>query len=611
MEGIVWDRVEIDADEDGEEGYEDAALRRWWKKQRLPTCVPVEYTGFVPLRLPLSTALPTDVLPLKNVGTALHAELEAKAYIVFYVRGTRNGHLLATLLGGYPTHLLKQIRALGEPLYVGDLWHSRCFDEWSLHVGVQSDTHWLPIPCEGTVRTCNVSGDSWTVEHRLKRRLDLMLVWWKQRLNGRFIQVDGPAILAALHCEGGEMDLGSDEGRQRELSAYWLLVFVCSHEPWLWDVRAYWERALLEWRMASLYCKEYHMAICLQRNAAHCPIRGNESQDQVDPRELLLYGKRHPGVPLPRLWITVDASTVPPALLSNPHYDVERGTVTITHRDFVPWIWHQMVSAALAVSKRLHVSMHHVEPGDPIALERCRIDADVYRTVAPLIKRCEDARDEERARIAANALRASETAELPGIDTPPLLMEAARTRFPMCMSQHVFRAFEQGRHPKNHSRVSLAMFLLKSGYTVDQVDAAMFALFASDDSFVSRYPRGGWNETSYRAKFGLQTLHLNKTQPAYACETLIEATKRGQDYGCPFARTGRDSKEVPLILQWSRVELVDIEDIAGVSYPQGRCQRDFNKRAALPDITPPVIKHPNAFMRRRNQAPPPVVVATK
>jgi len=92
--------------------------------------------------------------------------------------------------------------------------------------------------------------------------------------------------------------------------------------------------------------------------------------------------------------------------------------------------------------------------------------------------------------------------------------------------------------------VAFAKFLIEAGYPVEQVDAAMFSLYASDREFLARYPPGGWNETSYHVEFGVQTLHMYKgiiqsripTLGAYKCETLVEAARKGSAHGCPFFR---------------------------------------------------------------------------
>jgi len=566
MSDSIWETILVP---DELKDNVSAVLDAWWESEQLmPNQVPLRYVGFIPVKLPLQGKdPPSSNLPLQRSNAALHTELENKCYLVFYVR---MGQILR-VLGAYPSHLLKRALETRETMLLGDLWRARCYDEWPVYVGarlpnciaprVHADgdharscflspshsllrnrtaTHWLPIPARGTETLCTSSAraSAWKW-----RRFDLMLLWWRERVNSRFIYTDGPTILLVLH-EQREMDLTCDTGREAELTAYWLLVFICAHDPWLWEVRSYWERSLLEWRIRHYYPMDKHFAICIQNNAKHCPVVKLENETQVDGRELLLYGKRHPGAPTPGLWVTVPITSVGPDLLGSTLYDTERGVIIITRRDFLQWAWHQMDVAATDMMKSVSAQLNHVEEGDDAFMTRYHTDPDARHMVDAFLVRCQRFRDQERARVIASQAKIAALAELPDISTAPALINAAKTRFPLCMAQHVFAAFEEGTHPKNASRVAFAKFLIEAGYPVEQVDAAMFSLYASDREFLARYPPGGWNETSYHVEFGIQTLHMYKgiiqsripTLGAYKCETLVEAARKGSAHGCPFFR---------------------------------------------------------------------------
>ena len=465
--------------------------------------------------------------------------------------------------------------------------------------GVTSPSHWFYVP---TIRArdmaCN-AGDGRVCIEKLQRRVDCMLCWWKHRSNSLFVQQDSLRLLEAMH-ESGEMDLSTEEGRLAELRAYWLLVFVCAHDPWLWDVRAHWEHALLKWRVAHYYCREHHFACCLLNNTRHapcglafsvltvgiprlCPIAGIEKVEDVDPIVLNNYGRRFPGAALPSTWVRVPFSSMPPSAMAKPEWDVNDGEVIITFRDYVPWVWHQMVQAADDMERRIHVSRYD----DVLDMDRLTADQDMLGFIGPLLGQCQKMRDEERTAMRL-AQETRVQATLPPIGQVEDLLKAVKSRMPLCMLQHFWLAFERGKHPKNASRLSLAKFLLEAGYDVQQVrlapsisldqrtnprkqvDGIMFGLFSLDAEFMQRYGANGWNEGTYHKKFGVQVVHLhskvvvNKTIGAYGCAKLVEAGRAGDTCGCPFFKSGPGArKDLAMMLDWAAIPPIDIEDIAG------------------------------------------------
>ena len=433
-----------------------------------------------------------------------------------------------------------------------------------------------------------------------------MLCWWKHRNNGMFLQQDSGRILEVLH-ESGEMDLSCEEGRLIELGTYWMLVFICAHDSWLWDVRDYWEHALLKWRVAHYYCHEHHFSVALLRNEGLCPTLGAATTENVDLVVTQNYAKRFPGSIMPATWARVTFDTLPPSAMSSPNWEVRDGGVYITFRDFVPWAWHQMVRATDEVNRRILVARWD----DSLDADRLMYDQDLRDFLSPFLSRCEHLHKEEREAVRTAQARYVDPT-LPPVGNAEEVLRAVKSRFPLCMLQHFWLAFDKGRHPKHHSRVALAKFLLEAGYNVQQVDGIMFSLFSLDKDFTSGYGAGGngWNEVTYRKKFGAQVADMHRkaqgseSKRAYGCGALIRSGLNNEARGCPyFKKAPGASKDVAVMLDWAGVPMADIEDIAGkpVGDALERCQCDFNKRSLLRDAPYFVMRHPNSYMRGYNK----------
>ena len=464
--------------------------------------------------------------------------------------------------------------------------------------GAVSPDHWFYIPTEASRA---LIGSHRVRRDAIQRRLDCMLCWWKYRSNSQFVQQDSARMLEAMH-EAGEMDLASEEGRLQELGTYWMLAFICAHDPWLWDVRAHWEQALLKWRVVHFYCHEHHFAASLMHNERMYRIEHILAPEDVDPVVRENYVKRFPGCPLPLYWISVPFNSMPPSIMSKSAWEVRDGVVTITFRDFIPWAWHQMSRATEDMDRRVNV----LRWDDELEGDRIVFDQDMREALGPYLAQCYQVRNEERAAIQA-AQASQMEATLPPVASAEDLLAAAKTRMPLCMLQHFWRAFEKGQHPKNGSRVALAKFLLEAGYGVQQVDGIMFGLFSLDREFTRRYGLNGWNDAAYHKKFGNQVVGMHRkgtatdNQRAYGCGSLIKAGQDNEARGCPFFKTAPGSrKDLSTMLDWSGVKEVDIEDIVGrhADHAQERCCRDYTKRSALRDVkVPSIINHPNVFMR--------------
>jgi hypothetical protein len=472
--------------------------------------------------------------------------------------------------------------------------------------GVTSSDHWFYI---ASAASRDMAASGTVSRERIQRRLDLMLCWWKHRRNGTFIQTDSGRLLDAIH-ESGEMDLTNEEGRLDELRAYWALVFVCAHDSWLWDVRDHWEHALLKWRVAHFYCHEHHLSTSLRNNIALCPVLGYLALEEVHPLVVEAYGRRFPGAPVPGTWVKVPFESMPPSAMAHPDWDVRDGGVVITFRDFVPWAWHQMVRATDDTNRRIHVARWD----DELEADKLVYDQGMREFLEPFMERCQKVRDEEREAVRQAQARQAVNATLPSVNTGEELLIAVKSRLPLCMLQHFWLAFAKGKHPKHHSRVALAKFLLEAGYSIHQVDVVMFGLFTLDRDFIRGYggvSDSGWNDAAYHKKFGLQVVDMHRkgvakdSFKAFGCATLIKAGQDGETRGCPLFKTGPNAlKDVAVMLDWAGVPMPDIEDIVGREVRDGqmRCQCDFSKRSLLRGTGPEfIIRHPNSYMRGYNK----------
>jgi len=285
--------------------------------------------------------------------------------------------------------------------------------------GITSLDHWFYIPSAASQALASTGALS---RETIRRRMDLMLCWWKHRNNGLFLQQDSGRLLTDLH-ESGEMDLSCEEGRLTELRAYWALAFICAHDTWLWDVRDFWEHALLKWRVAHYYCCEHHFSVSIVRNEATCPALGVTTTNNVDVVVIENYQKRFPGSAMPGTWVRVAFDTLPPSAMSNPDWDVRDGGVYITFRDFVPWAWHQMVRATDEMNRRVLVARWD----DHLDADRLDHDQDMRQFIAPFLDHCKKVYDAEREAVRIAQSRYVDVA-LPTINGHDELLRAVKTR---------------------------------------------------------------------------------------------------------------------------------------------------------------------------------------
>jgi hypothetical protein len=466
--------------------------------------------------------------------------------------------------------------------------------------GAESGDHWFYV---ATSASKALAEQGHVKRDKVQRRMDLMLCWWRHRNNAQFVQHDGGRMLEVIH-ECGEMDLTCEEGRLDELRSYWLLAFICAHDPWLWDVRDHWEYALLKWRVNHFYCYEHHFSTALLRNQDMVAVMGAKLTNQVDPVVKDSYTRRFPGSVFPTQWTVVPFLNMPPSMLGNPNWDVRDGGVHITYRDFTPWAWYQMVRATDDMNRRIHVARWD----DVLGSDRLQWDQDMRDFLTPFLGQCQQLRDQEREAIRLAQAHYVD-ATLPSVSTSEEMLQAVKHRFPLCMMQHFWAAFSQGRHPKHESRVALAMFLVEAGYNVQQINGIMYTLFTLDSEFTGRYGVNGWNDPVYHKKFGVQVLDIYRkgkastTGRAYGCNSLIRAGINGEVRGCPFFKKSPGArKDLVVMLDWAGLPAADIEDIAGTATgdPQ-RCQCDFEKRSALKDNPFFNPLHPNSYMRGYNK----------
>lgn len=597
----------------------EAQLAAWWvntsividghDKADVPI-VPVEWVAFIPVNgiqahylqdrnTPLITASREYVLRRANPAEKVFLVL----YSLVSARCPEDDNQVY-ILGTYPFEKYEKT----DELTIGMLLKTRRFDITPLlpWQGSTSKSYWFRLPFSvPSAQECDDDDCTATIDE-IDYRGKLMMLFWDQRKNRSFLEKDGWDMLKYLHGEEDDptrpyFDLSSDEGRARECTSYWALAFSCAHKkPALWSRWAHWERTLLRFRIERYFFKERHFALFLQANNLLSKDGDEDGQDDgkailiQDPgdRERTLYSSRYDaGTSVPDIWISVPVKQVGRRIAEDPEYDVDKGRVIITHRDFLCWAWTRYELAANELIKRVNRGRHH---------ERGR-DSNVGAMLSVVLSPLEDAIKLE-GEIEA-AIRLKRRMEEQGEDgnamtlydsgAPASLLELARQYFPPCMARHIWKALLHTQHPKNESRLSLVKFLLEAGYDVTEVERVMYLLYEAD----SKWHGGVWNEATFKREYGGQVKQLHtsvieeKRISAYGCATLTGDDKREKASGCPFAMTV--GLEARAFLEWAGVK--DIEDVMKKPHPQERCCKYFQERH--PDRPPVTVRHPNQFFR--------------
>lgn len=652
----VWTTIAMDDD-----SVVGLLLQRWWCS--LSPVTPVKHVAFV------SAEVNTMIINNPNTAIMYDSErlysthdLDATPLLVFYTRPLLGCdiHVLGALLA----------RDAKPKLQLKDLHQHedvRVLDAMPLvrNQGVQEkragEWWWWRMPTDMWTDMFGRMPGGDPSEHVAYRR-SLMCAFWKHRDNHAFESEGGhgDCILRALHERFAFFDMWTDEGRDVDVAGFWGLYLVCAQDMQLWDPWRHWERRLLEFRVRQYLCGERHFLTFLMHNdrlfkeEQHQQIHDDDDDDDddahqyerqcedalsrgmfvpyasedVDEREIQLYRARHPRGCVPKLWYRVRASDAGPSVVGNPAYDVENNCVFVTHREFPVWAWHQIETRTWNHNMKYwrFCLRFRDEPGLPRqpllklpshirwmigeglydALDALQLTREGGAPAAsfPLSEGRNYSQQQQYGivRLGSNNGSASES-----------LMELVRTRFPPCMAQHVWEAFVNRRHPENFSRLSLSMFLLSAGYSVQDVDNILFTLYGADAALVAKRYDGVWNEGNYKRENGgnvkglkRSVLDTRKTSP-YGCESLVTLGAAGKFHGCPFAKrntttvTGAHQPQIISLLQWSGCAEQDIEDIMGPSqFPQQKCERLLAKRnpaVADPDAAPIAMKHPNHFFR--------------
>lgn len=636
MESITtcWATLPIDMDALSNVSLSDLVqnvLREWWLSAGCSdeNTVPLAHVAFIDSLITSSiyAECQTSRIPvtLEHITRKQGVDLSEQVYVVFYAIVVKER--IVQVLGAYPSEFLKRYLSHGcdDPLLVCDLFltpaylYKDALQRNGVNMGTMSKSMWFHLELYAPdVETS--SGLRIGMDH-VAYRARLMDVFWKQRSNPSFLTGDGCQMLKMLH--GPYFDLCTKKGRTRERAAYWTMLFACAHEPSLWEAHLYFERVLLEFRIQIYFCKERHFSWLIEKNeltGTPVPVSDKGKEEEYDDgetrdsvnngiirdiqtnntislRDKKLYRSRHPDGPLPTIWLAVPLSTAGSAIASSPFYDIDRGHVYITHRDFSGWVWHQMDTVASLVSKHIYMARRSattIGDGESGSNVPHLLDVVLYHSLKSLSELERDTREKRKASLPEGSF---------DIGTYEGIVALAMKRMPLCQARHVFYALEREQHPKNTARVSFVKFLLDAGYKVDEVNRCMFMLYAADKKYIKSDHGGKWDDATYMREFGKQvntmykSVVIEQSISPYGCMSLVQAGKEGSTHGCPYARSN-GTNEARLLLQWinAPAPVVDIEDVLRPSqFPQELCCRDFKYRRQ--DVAPIIVKHPNQFFR--------------
>jgi len=634
-------------------------LRDWWSSSSDAT--PVSRVAFVSctFRGRVSDASPNTKIPIDLDRIEQNVSFDDTPLLVLYSLSMSDGcvYVMGCIVADQLRRLVHASLQEEERAYIrfSDLTRSKDVNitRYIRNQGVpNASDYWFIMP---DLQRNALAGD-FTMD-QVAYRMDLMLTFWKHRNNPEFVNGDSQEMLLTLH-RNTYFALNTEQGRQFDVDTFWGLVLACSHDTRLWESWAYWERTLLEFRISCYFCKERHFSAFLLNNNLTQDLQVVQG-DAIDEREKQLYRARHPKGPLPRLWVSVPSDTVGSLVCSSPHYDVEKGRVIITYKEFPVWAWHQMEKNVRDFMKKVNFRYIHPNINEPALVRRDTYDAEsnVYTMVESLLHKAQrelgiaqarerETRIQQRAEAFFNGdLEAAETMDLGGRES---LINIAKTKMPPCQARHVWMAFVNGQHPKNMDRVSFVSYLLEAGYTVQEVDSVMFLMYEADTQFVNQKYSGRWDLSGYNREYGGQVKRLHcsvvteKRTSAYGCMHLMQAGSEGKTYGCPFTKGYapiKDSQqqqqqqqlryrpsgpstgampEIVSILQWTGCSDGDIEDIMKPNeFPQTKCCRYYQHLNPGKTLT---VKHPNQYMKfssgsggngmHTSSSPPPPLAVT-
>jgi hypothetical protein len=411
------------------------------------------------------------------------------------------------------------------PLKLSDLWRTteiRVQDY--VNLGASSDTwFYLPItvPTDGAISISDI-----------RKRLGVLhsLV--------EMSEIEQWNALTELHIT--TWDLSTNEGREMDRRSYYACMYACSFMPHLWPIWEQGERALLEWRVRTLFCREHHFIKCLKQNNLLTSMKMS-----TDPGEgeKALWRQRWPG-PLPTLFFSVPWKEVS-EIASQPTYSLTNGEIVISYREFPIWAWTKM--------HRLAYDIQHT-------MINTRLPQNIVLQMQTVL----DGFKPKKMQIS------------------PIATSDLDSHLPPCQAVHIWRAQQLGKHPKHTARVDIALFRLSMGQSVQETEHALVNLYLQDAEFLAKnYPSGFNIQALYKecndslfVKRLSDKMKVSATG-AYGCDKLIE---RG---ACPMKPLNRD------LVKWMGVD--DIED---KGYPQQRCCAVYAaKRERV------IIRHPCQYAK--------------
>lgn len=482
-------------------------------------------------------------------------------------------------------------------LTVGHLMQTKELDvSGFVNLGTRSPNEcWWRLPLVPPGADCDMEVHSTAIG----TRLDFLFELWALTKGTSPEQID--ACLLAMHEGCGQQtpalfDLTTDEGRNHEWAVYWATMMVCSFDTRMWPIWEHGEHMLMEWRVRVYFCREHHFLKCLVNNKLLGRFGGG-SNTPPDKREEMLYRRRNPGGALPGLWLNVPMKDIP-SLIGNPAYDVDKGHMIITYREFGLWAWSKILRLARDVMKHHNANR---EDFSRSVLDKDFRSAMVFQDHTARITRAmtsmEEADRERRQGARKRTIGPDGTVvEGTAIGSIEQLRITAAAHFPLCMARHVWAADIKSSRPRNLSRVSFVSFLLGAGYTSSEVQDAVFVLYQQDTGYSGQFPHG-WTRDAFYKVYGKEIpqmqerIQQERTGP-FGCTKLLEAGATSKSHGCPYAKPGGEARA---ILGWMGTPAQDIEDIMKpTKLPQEMCCLAY-RRTREPAI---VVRHPNQFAEK-------------
>lgn len=437
---------------------------------------------------------------------------------------------------------------------------------------------WFIFPLEKPVHA-----DEEVPIYDIKTRVSLLFLIYRWSIIERISDGIIDARLREFHTKF--MNLATPEGRQRDYNSYWGTIFMCATNPDLMERWTFSEGYLFKFRFRTYFETTTKVMRLLARNVSHVKNIEMSSVDEV--------------VRFRVPWETAHD------LICEEGISLDGGFVVLRPDQFRSWIWNGMRFTYTKILRDLHPKVPDIQKNEckeHVLMDECEDIIDIAMDTELEIEKIRKKRHRERFGGPGGCITDIED-----------LAITAKTMFPPCQARHVYEATVNQKHPKYEARKAFIMFNLESGHDIEDVDSALYELWACDEKAKedrSTFP-GGFNKEEFLKVFkDVSGINRAMTRPsnsikAYGCWGLVKKAKNSgmSCAGCPFSGS---YDERPL-LEWmgfTPEEVMDIlskGDLGDKMPSQSKCSRAFSIKTKQHKE----IKHPNMYYREAGRVQKP------